>query len=207
MKARSNRFLQPVLMTLSLIFVYGSANADDQAGTSETLPMAAKATRLAHMLQNDEGRLSDGTKKNPIRPVFILEGLSSRNSSEKPAQEAATQQTTIELQRLTTLSSMQFYTNFALIQKMLMGKWDEETLKKFSLYDGINLKMMQAYEKQLKENVKWGPFLKKKNTLHQQVYKDLMPLIRKKRMGGKLTAADIEKLEDLDELIFNKIIK
>ena len=207
MKARSNRFLQPLLMTLSLIFVYGSANADDQAGTSETLPMAAKATRLAHMLQNDEGRLSDGTKKNPIRPVFILEGLSSRNSSEKPAQEAATQQTTIELQRLTTLSSMQFYTNFALIQKMLMGKWDEETLKKFSLYDGINLKMMQAYEKQLKENAKWGPFLKMKNTLHQQVYEDLKPLIRKKRKGEKLTAADIEKLKDLDELIFNKIIK
>jgi hypothetical protein len=207
MKTRSNRFLQPLLMTLSLIFVYGSANADDQAGTSETLPMAAKATKPAHVLQNDEGRLSDGTRKNLIRPVFILEGLSSRNSSEKPAQEAATQQTTIELQRLTTLSSMQFYTNFALIQKMLMGKWDEETLKKFSLYDGINLKMMQAYEKQLKENAKWGPFLKMKNTLHQQVYEDLKPLIRKKRKGEKLTAADIEKLKDLDELIFNKIIK
>jgi len=207
MKTRSNRFLQPVLMTLSLIFVYGSANADDQAGTSETLPMAAKATRPAHMLQNDEGRLSDGTKKNPIRPVSILEGLSSRNSSEKPAQEATTQQTTIELQKLTTLSSMQFYTHFALIQKMLMGKWDEDTFKKFSLYDGINLKMMQAYEKQLKEDAKWGPFLKMKNTLHQQVYEDLKPLIRKKRKGEKLTAADIENLKDLDELIFNKIIK
>lgn len=46
-----------------------------------------------------------------------------------------------------------------------------------------------------------------KNTLHQQVYEDLKPLIRKKRKGEKLTAADIEKLKDLDELIFNKIIK
>jgi len=207
MKTRSNRYLQPVLMTLSLIFVYGSANADDKAGTSETLPMAAKATRPAHMLQNDYGRLSDGTKKNSIRPVSILQGLPSRNSAEKPAQEAATQQTTIELQKLTTLSSMQFYTHFALIQKMLMGKWDEDTFKKFSLYDGINLKMMQAYEKQLKEDAKWGPILKMKNTLHQQVYEDLKPLIRKKRKGEKLTAADIEKLKDLDELIFNKIIK
>lgn len=207
MKTRSNRYLQPVLMTLSLIFVYGSANAADKAGTSESLPTAAKATRPAHMLKNYDGKLGDGSKKNLFRPVSILEGLPSRNSAEKPAQEAAAQQTTIELQKLTTLSSMQFYTHFALIQKMLMGKWDEETFRKFSLYDGINLKMMQAYEKQLKENVKWGPFLKKKNTLHQQVYKDLMPLIRKKRMGEKLAAADIEKLEDLDELIFNKIIK
>ena len=207
MKTCSNRYLQPVLMTLSLIFVNGSANAADKAGTSETLPTAAKATRPAHMLQNDDGRMSDGSKKNPFRTVSILQGLPSRISAEKPSQEAAVQQTTIELQKLTTLSSMQFYTHFALIQKMLMGKWDEETFKKFSQYDGINLKIMQAYEKQLKENIKWGPFLKMKNTLHQQIYEDLKPLIRKKRMGEELTAADIEKLKDLDELIFNKIIK
>ena len=172
-----------------------------------TKPAAAKATRPAHMLQNDDGRMSDGSKKNPFRTVSILQGLPSRISAEKPSQEAAVQQTTIELQKLTTLSSMQFYTHFALIQKMLMGKWDEETFKKFSQYDGINLKIMQAYEKQLKENIKWGPFLKMKNTLHQQIYEDLKPLIRKKRMGEELTAADIEKLKDLDELIFNKIIK
>ena len=46
-----------------------------------------------------------------------------------------------------------------------------------------------------------------KNALHQQVYDDLMPLIRKKRMGEELTAADVEKLNDLDKMIFDKLIK
>lgn len=67
--------------------------------------------------------------------------------------------------------------------------------------------MMQGYEKQLKDNKKWGPFLRTKNALHQQVYDDLKPLIRKKRMGEELTAADVEKLVDLDKLIFEKLVK
>jgi hypothetical protein len=128
-------------------------------------------------------------------------------SANEPAQEDAAQQRTIELQKITTLSSMQFYTHFALIRKMLRKEWDEETFQRFSWYDGVNLKMMQGYEKQLKENTKWGPFLKMKNALHQQVYDDLKPLIRKKRMGEQLTAADVEKLVDLDKLIFDKLIK
>ena len=46
-----------------------------------------------------------------------------------------------------------------------------------------------------------------RQALHQQVYDDLMPLIRKKRMGEELTAADVEKLNDLDKMIFDKLIK
>ena len=90
---------------------------------------------------------------------------------------------------------------------MLKEEWDEETFRSFSWYDGVNLSMMQGYEKKLKEDNKWGPFLKMKNALHQQVYDDLKPLIRKKRMGEELTAADVEKLVDLDKLIFDKVIK
>ena len=116
-------------------------------------------------------------------------------------------ETNVDLQRITTLSSMQFYTHFALIQKMLTQQWDEETFKKFSLYDAMNLKMMQSYENQLKEHKVWGPFLKMKNALHQQVYDDLKPLIRKKRMSAKLTAIDVEKLVELDKVIFDKLIK
>ncbi|MGI9441890.1 MAG: hypothetical protein ACR2N1_05455 [Rubripirellula sp.] len=126
---------------------------------------------------------------------------------DKPAQKDAAQQRTIELQKITTLSSMQFYTNFALLRKMLNEEWDEETFQKFSWYDGVNLRMMQGYEKQLKDNKKWGPFLRMKNALHQQVYDDLKPLIRKKQMGGELTAADVEKLVDLDKLMFDNLIK
>ena len=131
----------------------------------------------------------------------------SQNTVDRPAQEDAAQQQTIKLRKITTLSSMQFYTHFALIRKMLKEEWDEETFRKFSWYDGMNLKMMQGYEKQLKEDTTWGPFLKMKNAIHQQVYDDLKPLIRKKRMGEELTAADVEKLVDLDKLIFDKIIK
>ena len=127
--------------------------------------------------------------------------------ADKPAQEDSAQQQTMELQRLTTLSSMQFYTHFALLRKMLNEQWDEETFQKFSWYDGVNLRMMQGYEKQLKDNKKWSPFLRMKNALHQQVYDDLKPLIRKKRMGGELTAADVEKLVELDKLIFDNLIK
>ena len=122
-------------------------------------------------------------------------------------QENAAVQRTIELQRITTLSSSQFYTHFALIRKMLNGEWDDETFQKFSWYDGVNLNMMRGYEKKLKDNKKWGPFLKMKNALHQQVYDDLMPVIRKKRRGEELTDADDEKLEDLDKQIFDRLIK
>jgi len=76
-----------------------------------------------------------------------------------------------------------------------------------SLYAAMNLKMMQSYENQLKEHKVWEPFLKMKNALHQQVYDDLKPLIRKKRMSAKLTAIDVEKLVELDKLIFDKLIK
>ena len=62
-------------------------------------------------------------------------------------------------------------------------------------------------EKELNENKKWGPFLKMKNALHQQVYDELQPLIRKKRRGEELTDADDEKLEDLDKQIFDRLIK
>ncbi|MEL0097714.1 MAG: hypothetical protein VW875_17890 [Planctomycetaceae bacterium] len=130
-----------------------------------------------------------------------------QTTADKPTQEDAAQQRTMELQRLTTLSSMQFYTHFALLRKMLNEEWDEETFRRFSWYDGVNLRMMQGYEKQLKDNKKWGPFLRTKNALRQQVYDDLKPLIRKKRMGEELTAADVEKLVDLDKLIFEKLVK
>lgn len=128
-------------------------------------------------------------------------------TADGPGQENAALQRTIELQRITALSSSQFYTHFALIRIMLNGEWDDETFQKFSWYDGVNLNMMRGYEKKLKDNKKWGPFLKMKNALHQQVYDDLMPLIRKKRRGEELTDADDEKLEDLDKQIFDRLIK
>ena len=112
-----------------------------------------------------------------------------------------------DLQRITALSSMQFYTYFALVQKMLTHQWDEETFRKFSLYDRMNLKMMQDYENQLKEHKVWGPFFKMKNALHQKINRELQPLINKKRKSEKLTAADKEKLIELDKLIFEKMIK
>ena len=90
---------------------------------------------------------------------------------------------------------------------MLTQQWDEKTFKKFSLYDRMNLKMMQGYENQFKEHKVWGPFLQMKNALHQRVYDDLKPLIRKKRMSAKLNAIDVEKLVELDKLIFDKLIK
>ena len=47
---------------------------------------------------------------------------------------------------------------------------------------------------------KRAPFRRVKNTLHQQVYDDLKPLIRKRRMGEQLTAAAEEMLVELDRL-------
>ena len=123
-----------------------------------------------------------------------------QTTADKPTQEDAAQQRTMELQRLTTLSSMQFYTHFALLRKMLNEEWDEETFRRFSWYDGVNLRMMQGYEKQLKDNKKRAPFRKMKNTLHPQVYDDLKPLIRKRRMGQQLTAAEEEKLVGIETL-------
>ena len=114
---------------------------------------------------------------------------------------------TVELQKITMLSSMQCYTQFALVRNMLKGEWDEKLFEQFSLYDGMNLQMMQSYEEKLKKDKKWGPFLEMKNSLHKRVYDDLGPLIRKKRKNEELTATDLETLETLDKLIFDKLIK
>ena len=123
-----------------------------------------------------------------------------------PGKEAGTERT-VYLQEITTLSSMQVYTQFALIRNMLLGEWDEKIFQQFSLYDGVNLQMMRRYEKQLEGDKKWGLFLKMKNAQHQQVNDDLELLIRKKRKGEELTTTDVEKLANLDQLILDKLIK
>ena len=114
---------------------------------------------------------------------------------------------TVELQEMTSLSSMQFYTYFALVRNMLEGTWDDDLCQQFSLYDGMNLRMMQRYEERLEGDKKWGPFLRMKNALHKKVHDDLEPLIRKKRANQKLSAADTEKLKALDKLILAKLIQ
>jgi len=111
------------------------------------------------------------------------------------------------LQELATLSSSQFYTQFALTRVMLEGEWNQKVFEQFSWYDGVNLRMMKRYGETLKDDKKWGPFLEMKNALHSETYEKLKPLIEKKRDGGKLTDADRKRLEELDKRIFEKLIK
>lgn len=162
------------------------------ANRSPQAILMALVLLTAVAVANDEPADAAKHRSNSLPPNTTVDGPAEKD---------------VDLQRITALSSMQFYTHFALIQKMLTQRWDEETFRKFSLYDRMNLKMMQGYENQFKEHKVWGPFLKMKNALHQQIYRDLEPLINKKRMGEKLTAADEEKLIELDKLIFEKTIK
>ena len=111
------------------------------------------------------------------------------------------------LQEISTLSSSQFYTHFALIRTMLEGEWNQKVFEKFSYYDGVNLQMMRRYAEELKDDEKWGPFFEMKNALHLEVYEKLQPLIEKKRGDEDLTGADGKLLEDLDERIFEKLMK
>ena len=127
-----------------------------------------------------------------------------RQTDEKNAKETRQLENQFQEQ---ILVEVERYKNLQRDKDLLNEQWDEETFQNFSWYDGVNLRMMQGYEKQLKDNKKWGPFLRTKNALRQQVYDDLKPLIRKKRMGEELTAADVEKLVDLDKLIFEKLVK
>ena len=137
-----------------------------------------------------------------VAGIATAQPLEETTSVKKEATER-----TVELQKITALSSMQLYTQFALVRNMLTGEWDEKLFKQFSYYDGINLQMMQHYEEEFKGDKKWGPFLKMKNSLHKNIYDDLEPLIRKKRKNERLTAADLEKLQGLDNLILQKLIK
>ena len=137
-----------------------------------------------------------------VAGIATAQPLEETTSVKKEATER-----TVEVQKITSLSSMQFYTHFALVRNMLKGEWDDKLFEQFSFYDGMNLQMMQRYEKELKGDRKWGPFLKMKNSLHRKVYDDLEPLIRKKRENQNLTAADLEELEALDKLILEKLIK
>jgi hypothetical protein len=155
-------------------------------------------------------------EKAPKRPtvsvcIILLVAVSGIAAAE-PADETTSVNKeatgrTVELQKITALSSMQFYTHFALVRIMLTGEWDDKLFEQFSFYDGMNLQMMQGYEEELKGDKKWGPFLKMKNLLHKRVYDDLKPLVRKKRNREELAAADLEKLKALDKLILEKLIK
>lgn len=105
------------------------------------------------------------------------------------------------------LSSSQFYTNYALIRTMLEGEWNQKVFEKFSYYDGVNLQLMNRYGERLKDDKKWGPFFEMKNALHLDVYQKLKPLIEKKREDKDLTDADHKLLDELDNQIFEKLIK
>lgn len=117
------------------------------------------------------------------------------------------QPSTRTIQEISTLSSSQFYTHFALIRTMLEGEWNQKVFEKFSFYDGINLQMMKRYGEELKDDKTWGPFFEMKNALHLEVYEKLQPLIEKRRGDEDLTEADQKLLEDLDNRIFEKLIK
>jgi hypothetical protein len=166
--------------------------------------------------QKDITSLIARREKAPKRPTvsvsIILLVAVTGIAAAQPADETTSvkkeaTERTVELQKITALSSMQFYTHFALVRNMLKGEWDDKLFAQFSSYDGMNLQMMQRYEEELKGDRTWGPFLKMKNSLHRKVYDDLEPLIRKKRMNQNLTAADLKELEALDKLILEKLIK
>lgn len=111
------------------------------------------------------------------------------------------------IQEISTLSSSQFYTHFALIRTMLEGEWNQKVFEKFSYYDGMNLQMMKRYAEQLGDDKKWGPFFEMKNALHLEVYEKLQPLIERKRGGEDLTDTERKLLDDLDNRIFEKLMK
>lgn len=109
-------------------------------------------------------------------------------------------------QEITAISSMQFYTNFALIRTMLEGKWDDEVFQQFSYYDGTNLQMMKDYEAEMTNDKIWGKFLRQKNAVHHKIYEDLKPLISKKRENKELSKDELLTLESLNKLIYEKLI-
>ncbi len=157
-------------------------------------------------------RRENAAKRCSLPVVMTLVAVVAGTATAAPTQETTsvnkkTIPSTVELQNMTALSSMQLYTQFALIRNMLEGKWNEKVFEQFSFYDGMNLQMMQSYEKQLAEDKRWGPFLKMKNSLPKKIYDDLQPLIRQKRNNENLTDADLETLEAWDKLIFDKLVK
>lgn len=115
--------------------------------------------------------------------------------------------TKIGPQQITAISSMQFYTTFVLIRTMLEGDWNDKVFQQFSYYDGMNLKAMKDYETEMADDKIWGEFLRQKNSIHQKVYEELKPLFSKKRANEGLTKEDLLKLESLDKLIYEKLIK
>lgn len=111
------------------------------------------------------------------------------------------------IQEIATLASSQFYTHFALTRIMLEGEWNQKVFEKFSYCDGMTLVMMKRYGDKLKDDKKWGPFFKMRNTLHFDIFEKLQPLIEKKRGGEDLTDADRKLLERFDNRIFEKLMK
>lgn len=111
------------------------------------------------------------------------------------------------IQEIATLSSSQFYTNFALLRTMLEGEWNQKVCDQFSYYDGINLQLVKRYREKLKDDKIWGPFFRKKYSVHMETYNALKPLIEKRRDGTALTEADRTLLKKLDQRIYENLIK
>jgi hypothetical protein len=147
-----------------------------------------------------------------VNYVYVMVIVALLTSTARSADETALVKKeatgkSVKLQEMTSLSSMQFYTYFALVRNMLEGTWDDNLFQQFALYDGMNLQMMQRHEEKLERDKKWEPFLKMKNALHKKVYEELKPLIRNKRENQNLSATDTEKLKALDRLILETLIK
>lgn len=77
----------------------------------------------------------------------------------------------------------------------------------FAAYDGINLQLTKRYEGKLKGDKKWVSAFESKNSLHEETYRELKPLVDKKRGGGDLTDIDRKLLKEIDKQIFESLIK
>ncbi|MGB0580690.1 MAG: hypothetical protein ACPGVU_13385 [Limisphaerales bacterium] len=124
-----------------------------------------------------------------------------------PSVSYGAQPSTQLIQEISTLSSSQFYTNFALLRTMLEGEWNQKVCDQFSYYDGVNLQLVKRYREKLKDDRIWGPFFRKKYSVHVETYESLKPLIAKRRGGMALTDADRTLLKKLDQRIYEELIK
>ena len=124
-----------------------------------------------------------------------------------PSVSYGAQPSTQVIQEIATLSSSQFYTNFALLRTMLEGGWNQKVCDQFSYYDGVNLQLVKRYREKLKDDRVWGPFFRKKYSVHVETYKALKPLIEKRRRGMMISDTDRALLKKLHQRIYENLIK
>ena len=113
----------------------------------------------------------------------------------------------IDPQIYSNASSSQSYATFELVRQLLENNWNEKLYQQFMYYEGTNWEGIERTQKQFVNDKVWGPWFKKKLAFQKKIYKELNPLVEKKRKGEDMSKEDLTLLSEIHTRIYEQLVK